>query len=66
MHIITGIIMAAILGRKKKTQETLLDLGWPIKTKHHLPGRVRFQIPLQLKSVREIERAAAEPQGEEG
>ena len=45
MHLITGFILANLLGRKKKRpQSPLLDLGGPIETKHLLPGRVRFQV----------------------
>ena len=48
MHIITGLILAALLGKKAKNplESPLLRLKWPIETKHHLPGRVRFHIPM--------------------
>ena len=51
MHIITGLLVTALLGRKAKQQaqqslSPLMSLKWPIETKHLLPGRVRFHIPL--------------------
>ncbi|MBD3307927.1 hypothetical protein GF339_15960 [candidate division KSB3 bacterium] len=49
MHILTGLLVTALLGRKAShdhSQSALLQLKWPIKTKHLVPGRVRFQIPL--------------------
>ena len=48
MHIITGLLVTALLGKKAKqqAQSPLMHLKWPIETKHLLPGRVRFHIPL--------------------
>jgi hypothetical protein len=51
MHIITGLLLTAFFGKKVKQQRAqptspLMQLKWPIATKHFFPGRVRFQIPL--------------------
>ena len=48
MHLITGAIIAAVLGNKSKEQNTgspILSIRGPINTSHLLPGRVRFHIP---------------------
>jgi hypothetical protein len=45
MHILTGILVGALLGRpKSSTKPALLGLGGPIRTVHVLPGRVRFAV----------------------
>ena len=49
MHIITGAIIAALLGNKKKPNaqnSPILHIRDPIYTSHLLPGRVRFHIPV--------------------
>ncbi len=47
MHIITGLLLSMLLSRKNdQSLPPLLQTRWPIITKHLLPGRVRFQIPL--------------------
>ena len=47
MHILTGILLTTLLGRKSKrvANSHFLNLTWPIETKHVLPGRIRFCIP---------------------
>jgi copper chaperone CopZ len=46
MHIITGLIVAGLVGRKKKKGSgrlvSMFRTG-PVQTVHWLPGRVRFQ-----------------------
>jgi hypothetical protein len=46
MHILTGLLVAGLVGRKKKqgtgTVVTLFRTG-PVQTVHWLPGRVRFR-----------------------
>lgn len=58
MHIITGMLVSLLFSRGKKPDtHPLLDLRWPIKTRHVLPGRIRFQIPLlagQEKTVSDL------------
>lgn len=47
MHIITGLLLAAIAGRKKKSGSggaSLLRSG-PVRTEHSLPGRLRLRVP---------------------
>ena len=48
MHIITGLLLAAIAGRKKKSGSgggaSLLKSG-PVRTEHSLPGRLRLRVP---------------------
>jgi len=54
MHIITGVILSMLFSKNKAGGASpLLRLRWPIITKHILPGRVRFQIPL-LKGQEEV------------
>ncbi len=58
MHIITGVLLSMLFSKKKGTQQSpLLELRWPIITKHSLPGRIRFRIPLlagQEKTMAEL------------
>ena len=50
MHILTGMLLAALAGRKKGEGRTAVThlpqirLG-PVQTVHALPGRIRFRIP---------------------
>ena len=74
MHIITGMLIAGILGHKRKASLLpMLRMG-PVQTAHLLPGRVRFHIPLlvdapaqaedlcsQLRSLDGVEDAQATP-----
>ena len=59
MHLITGAIIAALLGNKKERTSPLLNIRGPINTTHLLPGRVRFHIPslkqndIQIAKLRE-------------
>jgi hypothetical protein len=44
MHLITGFVLANLFGRKKEPgRSPLLSLRHPIRTRHILPGRVRFE-----------------------
>ena len=44
MHLITGFLMASLFGRKKEPgRSPLLSLRHPIRTRHILPGRIRFE-----------------------
>ena len=48
MHIITGLVMASLLKRGKEKavpQSPLLRLAAPVRTRHLLPGRARFEVP---------------------
>jgi hypothetical protein len=48
VHLITGAIIAALLGNKssdKESRSPILSIRGPINTTHLLPGRVRFHIP---------------------
>ena len=46
MHLITGFILAGLLGKKRDQKRSpLLRITGPIRTSHVLPGRVRFYIP---------------------
>ncbi len=48
MHIITGLVMASLLKRgqeKAVPQSPLLRLAAPVRTRHLLPGRARFEVP---------------------
>ena len=45
MHLLTGFILAGLLGKKKDQKRSpLLRITGPIRTSHVLPGRVRFHI----------------------
>ena len=47
MHLVTGLILTALLGRKKNPRKSpLLNLHDVLETRHLLPGRVRFGIPV--------------------
>ena len=44
MHIITGFLLANLFGKKTQPgRSPLLSLRHPIRTRHILPGRVRFE-----------------------
>lgn len=47
MHIITGLLLAALAGRKKKsgTGGTPLLKSGPVRTAHSLQGRLRLRVP---------------------
>ena len=45
MHLITGMLLARILGRKRGISILPLLRTGPIQTVHQLPGRIRFRIP---------------------
>ena len=46
MHIITGMLIAGLLGKRKlPTLLPMLRTG-PVRTAHAMPGRVRFHVPL--------------------
>ena len=60
MHIITGLLLGALFsGKKKEGAHPLLGINWPIRTRHLLPGRVRFQIPLMVGQNERLEEACA-------
>ncbi len=48
MHIITGLVMASLLKRGKDKEAVatspLLKLAGPVRTRHILPGRARFEV----------------------
>jgi len=76
MHIITGVILAALAGRKKMAGgdgAAMPRLG-PVRTEHLLPGRLRLKVPslrgdrktcetlaARFSNLRGIESAAASP-----
>jgi len=47
MHIITGLLLAALAGRKGKGRRRPLPgfTTGPVRTVHALPGRIRFRVP---------------------
>jgi len=61
MHLLVGFIVASLLGKKKKTERRspLLSLRYPIRTRHILPGRVRFQADI-LKNDAKAEKFLGE------
>ena len=68
MHIITGLLITALLGKKaqKQVKSPLMHLKWPIETKHLLPGRVRFSIPLLVGNDDSVERIEQQLQRVDG
>lgn len=69
MHIITGLLITALLGKKAKqhqSQSPLMQLKWPIETKHLLPGRARFQIPLLVGDATAVQQIETQLQRVEG
>lgn len=73
MHLVTGFLIAALMGGKKKdSRSPLLRMKDPVRTSHLLPGRVRFhiseligrreqveQIPAELEKIKGVTRAQA-------
>lgn len=59
MHIITGMVVAALLGRAGRTGAGIprLTTG-PLRTSHVLPGRVRFHAPMLAGAGRAVGEAA--------
>jgi len=53
MHIITGLLLAALAGRKKGASpgKTNLPATGPVRTEHALPGRIRFRVPTLIDDV---------------
>jgi len=47
-------------GGKKEKKPLLLQMRWPIRTCHLLPGRVRFQIPLMVGREEELKAATTQ------
>ena len=47
MQLVTGFLKGALKGRKcrPRARSPLLELSFPIRTLHLLPGRVRFGVP---------------------
>ena len=55
MHIITGMLVSFLFSKgKKPDRHPFLQLRWPIITKHVLPGRIRFHIPLLVGQEKTI------------
>ena len=53
MHLITGFLIANLFGRKKEPgRSPLLSLRYPIRTRHILPGRVRFETDVLINDVK--------------
>jgi hypothetical protein len=47
MHILTGFLLAGLLGKNKFRRRTLMPMlrTGPVQTAHWLPGRVRLRVP---------------------
>ncbi len=47
MHILTGLLLAGLLGKNKSRRRTLMPMlrTGPVQTAHWLPGRVRLRVP---------------------
>ncbi len=55
MHIITGMLIAGIFGRKRKASLLPMLRKGPVQTAHLLPGRVRFHVPSLVDQPAEAE-----------
>jgi hypothetical protein len=57
MHILTGFLLAGLLGKNKFRRRTLMPMlrTGPVQTAHWMPGRVRLRVP----SLRENSQGAA-------
>ena len=61
MHIITGMLLSMLMKSGSKDKKPpLLQIRWPIRTLHLLPGRVRFQIPLMVGREEELKAATTQ------
>jgi len=61
MHIITGMLLSFLFSKKKGTvTHPLLQMRWPIQTKHIIPGRVRFMVPLYKGNKRGLNDAISQ------
>ena len=51
MHIVTGLLLAGLLGKKKGRRRTLMPMlrTGPVHTVHFLPGRIRLRVPSLTK-----------------
>jgi hypothetical protein len=45
MHIVTGMLIAGLLGNRKRPRLLPMLRTGPVRTAHWIPGRVRFQVP---------------------
>jgi hypothetical protein len=47
MHILTGFLLAGLLGKSKGRRRTLMPMlrTGPVQTAHWMPGRVRLRVP---------------------
>jgi len=47
MHILTGLLIAGLLGKSKSRRRTLMPMlrTGPVQTAHWVPGRVRLRVP---------------------
>jgi hypothetical protein len=45
MHIITGLLIARLLGKRGASSLVPLLKSGPVRTAHSMPGRVRFVVP---------------------
>jgi hypothetical protein len=52
MHIITGFLLAGLLGKNKSRRRTLMPMlrTGPVQTAHWIPGRVRLRVPSLLEN----------------
>lgn len=46
MHLITGMLLAALAGKRSGTKSSFLPRHTgPVRLQHELPGRIRFRVP---------------------
>ena len=47
MHILTGFLLAGLLGKNKFRRRSLIPMfrTGPVQTAHFIPGRVRLRVP---------------------
>ncbi len=61
MHLLIGFLASALMASKKRGggRSPLLELSYPIRTRHLLPGRVRFEIPKLVGRPGAVEKVEA-------
>ncbi len=55
MHILTGILLAGLLGRKNRASMLPMLRTGPVQTDHLLSGRVRFRVPSLIGAPEQAE-----------
>lgn len=66
MHLVTGMLLAALVGRKQRPSLVPMLRTGPVQTVHLLPGRVRFRVPSLVEARSEAANLRERLRGIEG